>query len=290
MDYLEALVSFTTDEKVDIGMLEKFFHELPEKAWNLGVRVLLAVIVFAVGVQLIRIVRKIIKKSLMRGNADRGVIQFIDSFLKAALYVVLIITIASGFGLDAASVLALLGSAGVAIGLAIQGSLSNFVGGLLILLLKPFKVGDYIKEDTGGNEGEVTEISLFYTKLTTVDNKLIVLPNGTLANASLTNATACDSRRMDITVGISYDADIRQAKAVLQKVLDNDEAVLMEMEHFIYVSELAGSSVNMGIRCWFATKDYWEGKWRITENVKYALDEAGIAIPFPQMDVHVKEN
>lgn len=289
MDYLDALVTLTTEEKIDIGIIEKFFQELPEKAWNLGVRVLLAVVVLLVGIQLIKLIRRIVKKSLKRGNADKGVIQFLDSFLKAALYVVLVIMIASGFGLDAASVLALLGSAGVAIGLAIQGSLSNFVGGVLILMLKPFKVGDYIKEDTCGNEGTVMEISLFYTKLAAVDNKVIVLPNGTLANCSLTNVTASDNRRLDISVGISYDADIRQAKAVLQKVLDNDESVLKEEEHFVYVSELAGSSVNMGIRCWFSMDNYWEGKWRVTENIKYALDEANITIPYPQMDVHVKE-
>lgn len=286
MEYFEALASFTTDEEIDIGVIEKFLKELPEKAMHLGTRVLLSVIVLAVGIQLIRVIRRIVKKSLAKGSADPGVIQFIDSFLKVSLYVVLIITIASGFGLDAASILALLGSAGVAIGLAIQGSLSNFVGGVLILLLKPFKVGDYIKEDTKGNEGVVTGIELFYTKLTTVDNKIIVLPNGILANSSLTNVTACDSRRLDMIVGISYEADIRYAKSVLEKVLDEDQAILRDKECFVYVDELADSAVNIGIRCWFSMEDYWQGKWRITENVKYALDEAGIAIPYPQMDVH----
>lgn len=290
MEYLERLASITTDEEIDIGMIEQFIKELPEKAWHLGTRVLLAFLVLAVGVQLIRIIRKIVKKSLIKGNADTGVVQFIDSFLKASLYVVLGITIASGFGMDAASILALLGSAGVAIGLAIQGSLSNFVGGVLILLLKPFKVGDYIKEDVNNNEGVVKEIQLFYTKLATVDNKVIILPNGTLANSSLTNVTACDSRRLDMVVGISYEADIRQAKAVLQKVLDEDEGVLKDKEHFIYVSELAESAVEIGIRCWFFMDDYWQGKWRVTENVKYALDEAGIGIPYPQMDVYLKED
>lgn len=290
MEYLKMLISLTTEKEIDIGVVERFFKELPEKAWNLGVRVLLSVIVLFIGIQLIKMIRKIVKKSLMRGNADKGVIQFVDSFVKASLYVLLIITIASGFGLDAASILALLGSAGVAIGLAIQGSLSNFVGGVLILLLKPFKVGDYIKEDSNGNEGVVTTIELFYTKLTTPDNKVIVLPNGALANSSLTNVTACDSRRMDLIVGISYDSDIRQAKEVLQRVLEEDEAVLKDKEYFIYVEDLAESSVNMGIRCWFSMDDFWKGKWRVTENVKYALDEAGITIPYPQMEVHLKEN
>lgn len=268
-------------------MIERFIQELPEKALHLGTRIVLSAIVLFIGVQLIKVVRRLVKKSLERGSADQGVIQFIDSFLKFSLYVVLLITIASGFGLDAASILALLGSAGVAIGLAIQGSLANFVGGVLILMLKPFKVGDYIKEDTNGNEGTVISIELFYTKLTTVDNRVIVLPNGTLANSSLTNVTACDSRRLDLKVGISYDADIRQAKEVLQKVLEEDEGVLKAKEHFVYVDELAESSVNLGIRCWFSMDGYWQDKWRLTENVKYALDEAGIGIPYPQMDLHL---
>lgn len=287
MEYMERLASFTTDEEIDIDMIEQLIKELPEKAWRLGTRVLLALIVLVIGLQLIRMIRKLVKKSLIRGNADKGVIQFIDSFLKASLYVVLGITIASGFGMDAASILALLGSAGVAIGLAIQGSLSNFVGGVLILLLKPFKVGDYIKEDVNNNEGIVTEIELFYTKLATVDNKIIVLPNGTLANSSLTNVTACDSRRLDMVVGVSYEADIRQAKEVLQRVLEEDEDIIKDKEYFVYVSELSESAVNIGIRCWFPMDSYWKGKWRVTENVKYALDEAGIVIPYPQMDVHV---
>lgn len=289
MERLKMCAALLPEEEIDRGMIEKFFQELPEKAWNLGMRILLSALVLFAGIQLIKVIRGLVKKSLAKGNADKGVIQFIDSFLKASLYAVLLITIASGFGLDAASILALLGSAGVAIGLAIQGSLSNFVGGVLILLLKPFKVGDYIKEDTNGNEGTVASIELFYTKLTTPDNRMIVLPNGTLANSSLTNVTACESRRLDIKVGISYDADIRRAKEVLQTVLEEEEAVLKEQDHFVYVDELGESSVNLGIRCWLASDDYWMGKWRLTENVKYALDRAGIAIPYPQMDVHLAE-
>ena len=287
MEYLGMLLAMIAQEEIDIGVIEGFFRELPEKAWNLGVRVLLSALVFFIGVQLIKLIRKIVENSLKRGNADQGVVQFAGSFVKASLYALLVITIASGFGLDAASILALLGSAGVAIGLAIQGSLSNFVGGVLILLLKPFKVGDFIKEDNGGNEGTVTSIELFYTRLTTPDNKVIILPNGALANSSLTNVTACSCRRMDLVVGISYDADIRQAKEALQKVLEEDGAVLKEKEHFVYVDDLAESAVNIGVRCWFSMEEFWQGKWRVTEKVKYALDEAGISIPYPQMDVHL---
>lgn len=274
---------------IDIGVIEKFLSELPDKALSLGSRILFAVIFFIVGVQLIKLIRKIVKKSLNRASADVGVIQFLDSFLKFGLYIILVFMIASSFGVDAASIVALLGSAGVAIGLAIQGSLSNFAGGVLILLLKPFKVGDYIKEDAGANEGTVAEIQLFYTKLLTPDNRTIILPNGTLANTSMTNVTAADSRRLDIRVGVAYDTDIRQAKKALLKVLEEDKDALKDKELFVFVDELSDSAIILGVRCWFAMDKYWEGKWRVTEQVKYALDEAGISIPFPQMDVHIRQ-
>ena len=287
LDVLNIALPEIAEEEIDIGLIEKFFAELPDKIFRLGIRVLLAIIVFWVGTRIIKIVRKMVKKSLLRGNAEQGVIQFLDSFIKAALYIILVLFIASGFGVDAASVVALLGSAGVAIGLAIQGSLSNLAGGVLILLLKPFKVGDYIKEDTNGNEGTVEEIQLFYTRLATPENKIIILPNGNLANSSLTNVTFAPDRRLDIKVGISYKADLRKAKDVLMEVLKKDAFIVKEKEQIVYVDELADSSVILGIRCWFKNEDYWEGKWRITENVKYALDENAIEIPYPQMDVHV---
>ncbi len=278
-------------ENLDIkpGVIEKFIQELPEKALRLGVRVLLAVLCFLIGMQLIKLVRRILKKSLHRAHADIGVIQFLDSLTKVVLYLVLIFFIASGFGLDATSIVALLGSAGVAIGLAVQGSLSNFAGGVLILLLKPFKVGDYIKEDGNGNEGTVSEIQLFYTKLRTFDNKTIILPNGTLANTSMTNVTEAKIRRLDISVGISYDSDIRKAREVLLDMLKQDEAPLKDQVMRVYVDALADSSVNLGIQCWVAQEDYWEAKWRLTENTKEVLDWAGIQIPFPQITVHRAE-
>lgn len=285
-----ALPELAQVEEIDIGVIEQFLSELPDKALRLGIRVVFAVLVFFVGSRFIKIIRKMVKKSLLRGNAEQGVVQFLDSFIKAGLYVVLVLAIASGFGVDAASVIALLGSAGVAIGLAIQGSLANLAGGVLILLLKPFKVGDYIKEDTNGNEGTVEEIQLFYTRLVTPGNKIIVLPNGNLANSSLTNVTFAPDRRLDIQVGISYHADIKKAKEVILKLLEEDPFTIKEKDLLVYVDELADSAVILGIRCWFLNDDYWQGKWRITENIKYVLDENGIGIPFPQMDVHLDGN
>lgn len=270
------------------GALKSFLNTLPEKALNLGIRILLAVLFFFIGVQLIKFVRRFIRKSMERAGAEVGVIQFVDSFLKAAMYIVLAFMLASSFGVDAASIVALLGSAGVAIGLAVQGSLSNLAGGVLILLLKPFKVGDYIMESTTGKEGTVAEIQIFYTKLLTVDNKVIVLPNGNLANNTITNVTASNCRRMDVLVSVAYDADLKKAKEVLQEVLQKDEKVLKDKDMVVYVDELAASGVNLGVRCWFLQDDYWTGKWRITENCKYALDAVGIEIPYPKVDVHMK--
>ena len=268
-------------------LVEATLDTLGQKALNLGGRILFAIICFLIGAQVIKFVRRIVRHSMDRANADVGVRQFVDSFLKAALYVVLCFMIAGAFGVDAASIVALLGSAGVAIGLAVQGSLSNLAGGVLILLLKPFKVGDYIVEG-GGKEGQVSEIQIFYTKLVTPDNKLVILPNGNLANNSIVNVTAGNFRRVDVAVNVGYGADLKKAKTVLSRVLQEDEKALKDRDMLVFVDELADSSVRLIVRCWFANEDYWEGKWRITENCKLALDEAGIEIPFNQLDVHMK--
>ncbi len=276
-----------TQEEIDVGLIQAYLQQLPEKALRFGIRVLLAFVFFMIGTQIIRLVRKILRRSLKKGNADVGVMQFLDSFIKAVMYILLLFMIASWFGLDATSVVALLGSAGVAIGLAVQGSLSNFAGGVLILLLKPFRVDDYIKVDNEGHEGTVKEIQLFYTKLSTPNNHVVIIPNGALSNSSILNMSTLTERRMDIPVGISYDADIRQAREVIMKVLEEDEAVLTSKERRVFVEELADSGVNLNVRCWADNDEYWECKWRLTEKIKYALDEAGISIPYPQLDVHM---
>lgn len=281
--------AFIGTEEIDITLIEKFLQELPEKALHLGIRIVLALVFFVIGVQFIKLLRRIIKKSLERANADVGVTQFIDSFIKIGTYAVLIMLIATSFGVDAASIIAVFGSAGVAIGLALQGSLSNLAGGVLILILKPFKVGDYIIEDTNKNEGTVSEIQIFYTKLTTPDNKTIILPNGTLANSSLTNVTHAPYRRNDMKIGISYDSDIKAAKAVLSKLLEEEEAVLKDKEMLVFVDELADNSVVLGVRCFFLQDDYWAARWRLLENAKYALEEANIVIAYPQLDVHIQQ-
>ena len=274
------------ENEVDRGFIEEFLSQLPEKAFHLGLRVVLAGLAFLVGVQLIRILRHVIKKALGRSRIEESAMRFIDSFIKFGLYFVLILMIASSLGVDAASILAILGSASVAIGLAVQGSLSNFAGGVLLLILKPFMAGDYIKDGLG-NEGTVDAVDIFYTQLVTPDNRVVVLPNGTLANGTITNFTRCRERRIDIPVGIAYDEDIRKAKEVIEAALRADAAVIADKDIMVFVDSLGESSVNLNARCWAVQEDFWPAKWRLTEAVKYALDEAGIRIPYPQVDVHL---
>ncbi len=281
-------ISEITEGNLKPGVIEEFLNELPSKALNFGMKVLLCIVLFLIGVKIIQLVRKMLRRSMEKAGAEEGVRSFVDSFVKAALYVLLGFVLLSWFGVDTAGIVALVGSAGVAIGLAIQGSLSNLAGGVLIMLLKPFKVGDFIREDTHGNMGTVTEIQIFYTKLSTVDNQVVVLPNGSLANTSLTNASGNRERRMDVKVGISYAADLKKAKEVLFSLLEENAQVIKEMEYRVFVDELADSAVILNMRCYFPQEVFWEEKWRMTENAKLALDEAGIEIAYPQLDVHMK--
>lgn len=270
-----------------MNALEKFLAELPEKGLNLGIRVLFAALILIVGFKIIKMIRKILKKSLTRASVEIGVIQFLDSLLNIVLDIVLALIVASNFGFDATSIVALLGSAGVTIGLALQGSLSNLAGGILILLLKPFRVGDYIIEDSNGNQGTVKEIGIFYTKLQTGDNKVVILPNGTLANNSITNFSEAHLRRVDITVGISYTADIRKAKEILQRILNADKDVKQDDTKKVFVDSLGASEVVLGLRAYCENAKYWEVKWRLLETIKLTFDEEGIEIPYQQLDVHI---
>jgi len=273
----------------DLNALERFVDTLPEKAIGLGVRVVIAAVLFLVGSKLIKLIRRITKKSLQRASAETGVIQFLDGLIKVGLYGLLILLIAGNFGFDATGVVALVGSAGVTIGLALQGSLSNLAGGVLILMLKPFKVGDFISESAHGTEGTVKEIGIFYTRLETVDGKIVVLPNGSLANNSVTNASYAPLRRVDLKIGIAYDADLKKAKSVLGEVMDKDADVLHGEPAFVFVDDLADSAVVLGMRCFCENAKYWDVRWRLLEDAKLALDAAKIEIPFTQVDLHVKE-
>ncbi len=284
---LDVELQDVINQEIQPGLIEEMLKKLPEQILKFGLKVIFAILIFVIGSKLIGIIRKIIKKSLTRAGSDAGVIQFLDSFTKISLYILVIFLIAGGFGVDATSAAAVLGSAGVAIGLALQGSLSNLAGGILILILKPFRVGDYIIEDNKKNEGTVSEIQIFYTKLITPDDKVIVLPNGALANNSLTNVTTTDNRRLDITVGIDYSSDLQLAKQILKAILEEENSVIKELDQNVFVDALGNSAVILGIRCYVKNEDYLATKWHILETIKYKFEENNIQIPYQKMDIHM---
>ena len=273
----------------EVGKLAEYMTKKIPGLIDFAIGVVLALVVFFIGTKVIKWIRKLIRISMEKGNVDKGVSQFVDSLVKFALYAILIFSIGSKFGLDTTSVAAALASCGVAIGLALQGSLSNFAGGVLILILKPFVVGDYIVEDNKGREGTVKEIQLFYTKLLTADNKTVIIPNGTLANTSLTNVTEQNKRRLDLSVGISYDADLKKAKKLIEELFKKDEDVLQEEGVSVFVDSLGDSAVVIGARCWVEKDAYWDAKWRLTEGIKLTLDENDIEIPFNQVVVQMRK-
>ena len=272
-----------------VSRLPDLLEEQLPSLMQFGMKVIFALVVFFIGRFLIQWVRRIVRGSLERSRADRGVAQFVDSLLKFVLYILLLFSIATNFGLDTATVAAAVASCGVALGLALQGSLANFAGGVLILVLKPFEVGDYIVEDTNKNEGTVKEIQIFYTKLSTVDNKTIVIPNGILTNNSLTNFTANEERQLDLKVDIAYGADLQKAKGLLEEMLLAEESVLQDQEIRIFVDHLGESSVVLGARAWVKNEEYWPARWRLLEKIKLCFDENGIEIPYRQVVVHQGE-
>ena len=262
-----------------------------EPLLNFGKTLLIALIVFLIGKRIIALLLKLLNRWMERSHVEVSVHKFIMSLGRVLLYILLIFCVAGILGVGTSSIIAIIGSAGLAVGLALQGSLSNFAGGVLILLLKPFEVGDYIIEDTNHNEGTVKEIQIFYTKLSTVDNKTIVIPNGMLTNNSLTNATAKAERKLDLKVDIAYEADLRKAKAVIEEIIRQDDATIKNEEILVFVHELAESSVVIGARAWVKNEDYWNARWRILEEIKLKLDENEIEMAYPHLTVQMgKEN
>ncbi len=276
-------------QKVDESAIRKYLEDLIPGILNFALQVLLAVLLYLVGKRVISFLRKFLRKSLERREVDIGVRQFLDSISNCGLNIVLWLMILTLFGITTASVVAVLGSAGLTIGLALQGSLANFAGGVLILLLRPFHVGDYIISGGTGHEGIVEEISTFYTKLMTADNQTVLIPNGKLADGAIVNVTGQQTRRVDIIVGISYQADLKKAKGLLAELVAKETRALPDQPVNIFVSGLADSSVELGCRFWVLSQDYWQTKWDMLEAVKLLFDENQIEIPYPQMDVTVKQ-
>lgn len=251
-------------------------------------KVILALVVYGVGSKVIAWMCRLLRKQLTRFGTDEAAKSFLLSLVKIGMHAILILTIAGQLGVDKTSVAALVGSAGVAISLALQGGLSNFAGGLIIMFLRPFSVGDYIIENGDNIEGTVEKIELYYTTLMTVDSRRIVIPNSTLTGNSITNVTAMDKRRLEIKVGISYNSDLLKAKDILRRLVEEDPELLEREEIQIFVDQLADSAVILGIRAWVRTDEYWNTKWRMNERIKLEFDANGIQIPFPQMDVHLQ--
>ena len=290
-DTTQEVTDATQEAVKQVNQLTQYVQDSIPGLITFGLKVLAALVAFFIGRLVIRWIRKIVRRSFERSGADKGVEQFVDSLLKYGLYALLVFSLISSLGFDTTSVAAVLASGGVAIGLALQGSLSNFAGGVLILLLKPFVVGDYIIEDSNGKEGTVKEIQIFYTKLSTIDNKTIVIPNGMLTNNSLTNATAKAERKLNLKVDIAYEADLRKAKAVIEEIIRQDDATIKNEEILVFVHELAESSVVIGARAWVKNEDYWNARWRILEEIKLKLDENEIEMAYPHLTVQMgKEN
>ena len=253
---------------------------------SFGYRLLIAALIIFIGTRLARIIRRGVRRTCERLELDLSVSRFLVSVVNAAVYALAIFIAAEKIGIPSASIIALLGSAGLAIGLSLQGSLANVAGGLLILLMRPFSVGDYII--CSGNEGTVENVGLVYTTLITIDNKKITIPNGTLSSNTLVNVTAQEKRRVDIEVGIGYSSDMKLAKELVRQVYEAHPLVIREDGITVYVGELADSAVMIGGRGWTRTENYWNVRWDILEGVKEAFDKAGIEIPFNQVDVHIR--
>lgn len=272
---------------IDKSKVEQYVDDLIDWLVGKAFDLFIALLFLFIGFKICKLIVKFIKRSFAKSGLEPSVAGFLVSLIKGILYAIVFITATSMVGFQVTSLVTILGTASLAVGLALQGSLSNFAGGVLILLMKPFKVGDYIIENGGKCEGIVVSIDIFYTKLRTVDNRIIVIPNGSITSNSLVNLTAEESRRLDITVGVAYDSDLKKVKDVLKDVIETSQ-YSDEMKNIdIFVDEFMDSAIKMGIRCWVKTEDYWTAKWEITENIKLRFDENNITIPFNQLEVKV---
>lgn len=284
MEFLANELGDKVEKLSQISWKEMFERYVPVVCDYL-LRIALVLVIFFVGRKLIKKIVSLCDQALKRHGMEVTVRRFFCNVINALGYICMLGILLQTVGLTATSLTALVASAGVAVGLALQGSLSNFAGGVLILLMKPFVIGDYIVQ--GNTEGTVKEIGLVYTELITADNRLIVIPNGTLIDSSIVNVTATGKRRLELSVGIGYKSDLKKAKEVLIRLGENDPARDPENPVNVFVSDLAESSVNLGLHVWVSSSEYWNAKWRLTENIKLAFDEEGIEIPFKQVEISV---
>lgn len=263
-----------------IGTLSSVFIDV-------GIRIVIALAILIVGFWIAQFLSKVVVKVLKRRKTDESLVGFLRSVTSIGLKTLVLITAMSQLGVEMTSFVAILGAAGLAIGLALSGTLSNFAGGVMILLFKPFKIGDYVNMQ--GEHGTVKEILIFNTILATLDNKVVILANGAVANGTIVNYTKAEKRRVDWVFGIAYGDDLKVAKALLDKFINQDERILKDSTNFIGLGELGDFSVNITVRAWVKTDDYWPVFFAMNERVYNEFDAAGLSIPFPQMDVHMQK-
>lgn len=272
----------------DIVSLERMLEKLYEWVITRGVNMFFGVIFLSIGWKVINKTLKRIRRILESKNADPTITRFLDNVMNVTLKTVLIIIILQYIGVNLTGLTTIVASAGVALSLALKGSLANLAGGVIILVARPFNVGDFI--ETTEHSGVVEKISIFYTYLVTFDNKQILIPNGILTDSSIVNYSSKEIRRVDITFSVSYEEDVIRVKNVLINILKNNELVLEEPEFFVGISMHGDSAINFIVKAWCKTEDYWTVYYDLLETVKIKFDEEGISIPYPQMDLHVKKN
>ena len=268
--------------------IKQLFEQNHEVLLSYLLQLVAAVVIFYIGRLVAKTVSRFLEKALLGRSVDKAVVSFIASIVYALILIATVLMALSQVGVQTTSFIAILGAAGLAVGLALQGSLANFASGILIILFRPFKSGDFI--DAGGVTGTVDKIEIFQTIMKTPDNKLVIVPNAQITGGAIINYSAEPIRRVDLVIGISYDSDLRKAKQILQQIISEDTRVLPEPASVVSVAALADSAVNINVRPWVNSADYWGVYWDTLEKVKLTFDEQGISIPFPQMDVHIKKD
>ncbi len=259
-----------------------------DKSIDWGTKLIIAIAILVIGMMIAKRISKLTNKLLRKKEFDESLTGFLSSMVSITLKILVVITALGQLGVEMTSFVALIGAAGLAIGMAFSGTLGNFAGGVMILIFKPYKVGDYISAQ--GEEGIVKEIQIFNTIILTLDNKTIIVPNGAMANGNMTNFTEEQKRRVDFTVGIAYGDDYDKAKATLEKFIAEDDKILKDEPNFIGLVELADSSVNLALRVWCKTEDYWDVYFKMNERIYKEFEQVGLNIPFPQLDVHIQNN
>lgn len=261
-------------------------ERLLNNAFDLGIQILIALVVIMIGLKFIKMLEQKLKKENKFSKLDSSVKGFVISILSISLKALLLIVAASIVGIPTTSFITIIGSCGVAVGLALQGGLSNLAGGIMLLIFKPFKVGDYIESE--GRDGSVKAITMFYTIITTPDNKEIHLPNGNLLNNEIVNYSANPTRRLDLEFNVSYDTKIDKVKKVINEVLDNNEFILQDKDRIVRILKHSDSSLTYTVKVWVKKEDYWTTYFDLQENIKIAFDKNKIEIPYPQLDIHQK--